>query len=60
MKNQDMFFNGPKFDRPEDINTLNRNWLQHGRTHKTYTQMDSIKALLLLEAVIILSDAGET
>jgi len=58
-KSKNKFFNGPYFDENEPVETLNRNWLQHGRTHRSYTKLDFIKVLLLLDAVIILADAGE-
>ena len=44
-----------KKDEPKK---LNRNWLIHGRTRKQYTKLDFLKALLALDAVIVLDNAG--
>lgn len=57
--NQEDFFKGPDFDEEEDTNTIERNWLLHGRTHREYRKIDMIKVLLLLEGIIIIADAGE-
>ena len=57
--NQEVFFSGPRFDEEEDTETVERNWLMHGRTHRDYGIIDVIKVLLLLEGIIILADAGE-
>lgn len=37
---------------------LNRHWLQHGRTHRTYTRMDFLKALLLVDGVLFFAEQG--
>ena len=48
-------FNGKPFtEKEEDL--LNRNWLQHGRTHRTYTRMDFLKALLLVDGILFFAE----
>lgn len=37
---------------------LNRHWLQHGRTHRTYTRMDFLKALLLVDGILFFAEQG--
>lgn len=50
-------FNGKPFtEKEEDL--LNRNWLQHGRTHRTYTRMDFLKALLLVDGILFFAEQG--
>lgn len=39
---------------------LNRNWLQHGRTHRTYNRMDFLKALLFLDGILFFAEQGNT
>lgn len=48
-------FKGTPFTEAE-ADELNRNWLQHGRTHRTYTRLDFLKILLLLDGIIFLSE----
>lgn len=57
--NEDAFFNGPRFNENEDCTIVNRNWIVHGHTHRAYGKLEFIKVLLLLEAIIILANAGE-
>ena len=50
-------FNGKPFtEKEEDL--LNRNWLQHGRTHRTYTRMDFLKVLLLVDGILFFAEQG--
>lgn len=51
----DTMFKGTPFTEAE-ADELNRNWLQHGRTHRTYTRLDFLKVLLLLDGIIFLSE----
>lgn len=52
-------FNGKPFtEKEEDL--LNRNWLQHGRTHRTYTRMDFLKALLLVDGILFFAEQGNS
>lgn len=50
-------FKSVNFSREEN-NSLNRNRLQHGRTHRAYTRMDFLKALLLLDGILFLAEQG--
>lgn len=47
-KNSDFSQNEPE--------TLNRHWMMHGRTHRAYTNLDFIKIILWLDAIIFLDD----
>lgn len=49
-KNEDF-----KHSEPEG---LNRHWVVHGRTRKQYSKLDCLKALLMLDAFLILDDAS--
>ena len=38
---------------------LNRHWVMHGRSRRTYTQFDCLKILLWLDAIVFLSEKIE-
>ncbi len=44
-------------DKEPDL--LNRHWLLHGRTHKSYDKYDCLKAFLWIESLIILYESTE-
>lgn len=46
------------FSKPEP-DSLSRDWVLHGRTRRVYTQYDVLKALLWLDAIIILANTSE-
>lgn len=52
---QNSIFGNSRFSEDEPT-SLNRHWIIHGRTRKTYTQYDFLKILLCLDAIIFLSD----
>ena len=52
-----IFFNSDFSETEPD--SLNRHWVIHGRTRRIYTKYDFLKALLWLDAIIILTSAGE-
>lgn len=54
----DSIFSNSSLSKPEP-DSLNRHWVLHGRTHRIYPQYDVLKALLWLDAIIILANAGE-
>jgi hypothetical protein len=49
------FFGHSDFSQSE-TDSLNRHWVMHGRTRRTYTQLDFIKVLLWLDAIVFLED----
>lgn len=54
----DSILRNSDLSKPES-DSLNRHWVSHGRTRRIYTQFDVLKALLWLDALIILANTGE-
>lgn len=50
---EDSLFSNSHFDKSEPDN-LNRHWVMHGRTRRTYTRYDFLKVLLWLDALLFL------
>ena len=48
-------FDGDDFSKPE-TEQLNRNRVQHGRTHRNYTHLDALKAWLFLETILLMAE----
>lgn len=55
-----MFGGGKKSFLEVETDALNRNRVQHGRTHRQYTKFDVLKAWLYLDAILFLSDVDNT